>query len=58
MLIFCSILFVSVAFIMTSRVYKKMYPGMKLHSNEVILIPFRFVILGWGGVQGQVEDSG
>ena len=44
MLIFCSILFVSVAFIISSRVYKKMYPEMKLNSEEVVLIPFRFVI--------------
>ena len=43
-LIFCSISLVSVAFIITSRIYKKMYPEMKLNSNEVVLIPFRFVI--------------
>ena len=45
MLIFCSMLFVSVALIITSRIYKKMYPGMKLNSNEVVLIPFRLVLL-------------
>ena len=43
MLIFCSMLFVSVAFIITSRIYKKMYPEMKLNSEEVVLIPFRYV---------------
>ena len=43
MWIFCSILLVSVAFIISSRVYKKMYPEMKLNSEEVVLIPFRFV---------------
>ena len=44
MLIFCSILLVSVAFIISSRVYKKVYPDMKLNSVEVVLIPFRFDI--------------
>ena len=43
MMIFCSILLVSVAFIISSRIYKKMYPGMKLNSIEVVLIPFRYV---------------
>ena len=43
MLIFCSMLFVSVAFIISSRIYKKIYPGIKLNSNEVVLMPFRFV---------------
>ena len=43
-LTFCSILLVSVAFIISSRIYKNMYPKMKLCSNEVVLIPFRLVI--------------
>ena len=43
-LIFCSILLVSVAFIISSRIYKNIYPKMKLCSNEVVLIPFRLVI--------------
>ena len=43
MMIFYSILFVSAAFIISSRVYKKVYPEMKLNSEEVVLIPFRFV---------------
>ena len=42
MCIFCSILLVSVAFIISSRIYKKMYPEMKLNSEEVVLIPFRY----------------
>ena len=42
MWIFCSILLVSVAFIISSRIYKKMYPGIKLNSEEVVLIPFRY----------------
>ena len=41
-LILCSILFVSLAFIITSRIYKKMHPQMNLDSKEVVLIPFRF----------------
>ena len=45
MLIICSILFVSVAFIISSGIYKKMYPEMKLNSEEVVLIPFRFVVI-------------
>ena len=44
MMIFCSILLVSVAFIISSRIYKKMYPEIKLNSEEVVIIPFRFVI--------------
>ena len=44
MCIFCSILLVSVAFIVSSRIYKKMYPEMKLNSVELVLIPFRYVI--------------
>ena len=46
MMIFCSILLVSVAFIISSRIYKKMYPEMKLNSEEVVLIPFRYVLYG------------
>ncbi len=42
MLIFCSILLVSVAFIISSRIYKKIYPEMKLNTEEVVLIPFRY----------------
>ena len=42
MLIFCSILLVSVAFIISSKIYKKMVPEMKLNSEEVVLIPFRY----------------
>ena len=51
MCIFCSILLVSVAFIISSRIYKKMYPGIKLNSEEVVLIPFRYwslVIMSFG----------
>ena len=44
MWIFCSILFVSVALVISSRIYKKMYPEIKLNTEEVVLIPFRFVI--------------
>ena len=44
MMIFCSILLVSVAFIISSRIYKKMYPEMKLNSEEVVLIPLRYVL--------------
>ena len=42
LLIFCSILFVSLALMISSRIYKTMHPQMNLDSNEVVLIPFRF----------------
>ena len=43
MWIFCSILFVSMAMIISSICYKKMYPGIQLKSTELTLIPFRFI---------------
>ena len=41
MFIFFSILIVVVSLIIMSRIYKKMYPGMKLVRTELVLIPFR-----------------
>ena len=42
MWIFCSMIFVTVSLIICSKFYKKMFPGMKLISRELVLLPFRF----------------
>ena len=42
MWIFCSMLSVSVSLVITSRCYKKICPGIKLISSELVLFPFRF----------------
>ena len=39
MWIFVSIIIVIVSLKISSRYYKKMYPGMKLISTELVLIP-------------------
>ena len=44
MWIFCSMLFVSMSLVITSRCYKKICPGIKLISSELVLFPFRLKI--------------
>ena len=39
--IFVSMLFVFVSLLICSKFYKKMYPGIKLISTELVLFPFR-----------------
>ena len=43
MWIFFSILLVSSSLVLCSRYYKKMFPGIKLISTELVLIPFQWV---------------
>ena len=45
MMIGASILFVSVFMVIASLVYQKMFPEIKIISTELVLIPFRFLLI-------------